>query len=346
MNAEQIYSKTKPFVWAKLLLGLATVAVAAVLFAILMGLGWLFNSGSVTGIMFIIWLSAVGVVRFIVMHYFGYLVKAGHVAVIAEAVSTGNIPDNQVAYGKKMVTERFATSNIYFAVDNLVSGAVKQIQGTVQSVGNALDFIPGMDTVTGLAKYFINISLGYIDECCLGYTFYKKDDSAFKSAADGVVIYAQNWKKLLKDAAKTMAIVIVAMIIIVFVCFGALGVLFRIMHWSGLVAFILSVLIAMTIKFAFIDSYIMVKMMTSYMEAAPETQISFDLYNSFCGISGKFKELFEKGQKEQPSYESAGSTDTSFKAVEAVPKYIFCGECGAKNDTDSKFCAECGAKIN
>lgn len=346
MNAEQIYSKTKPFVWAKLLLGLATVAVAAVLFAILMGLGWLFNSGSVIGIMFIIWLAAVGVVRFIVMHYFGYLVKAGHVAVIAEAVSTGNIPDNQVAYGKKMVTERFATSNIYFAVDNLVSGAVKQIQGTVQSVGNALDFIPGMDAVTGLAKYFINISLGYIDECCLGYTFYKKDDSAFKSAADGVVIYAQNWKKLLKDAAKTMAIVIVAMVIIVVVCFIALGVLFRVMHWNGLVAFILSVLIAMTIKFAFIDSYIMVKMMTSYMEAVPETQISFDLYNSLCGISGKFKELFEKGQKEQPSYASAGSTDTAFKAVEEVPKYIFCAECGAKNETDSKFCAECGAKIN
>lgn len=349
MNADQIFKKTMPFVWAKLLLGLVTVGIGVALFAFLMGLGWLFNSGGVTGIMFLIWLSAVGVVRFVVMHYFGYLVKAGHVAVITEAVTTGQVPDDQVAYGKQMVTQRFATSNIYFALDSLVSGAVKQIQRTVENVGNALDFIPGMDAVTGLAKFFIEISLGYIDECCLGYTFYKREESAFKSAADGVVIYAQNWKKLLKDAAKTMVMVVIAMIAVVFACFVTLGLLFRVLHWSGFVAFVLSIFIALTIKFAFIDSYILVKIMSSYMEAVPTTQLSVDLYSKLCGVSNKFKELFEKGQSEQPAYAAAGSAEHASPAGNNAfqqVKPIFCSACGAENGANTKFCVSCGTKLN
>ena len=353
MNASQIYRKTMPFVWAKLVLGLITVAISVVLFAILMGLGWLFNSGGVTVIMFVIWLSAVGVVRFVLMHYFGYLVKAGHVAVITEALTTGCIPNNQVEYGKKIVTERFVTANIYFAVDKLVSGAVKQIQRMVEKAGNALDFIPGMEAVVGLAKLYIDISLGYIDECCLGYTFYKKEQGAFKSAADGVVIYAQNWKKLLKDAAKTMVLVVVAFLTILFVAFLALGLLFRLLHWSGFVAFVIACFIAWAIKFSFIDSYILVKMMASYMEVAPTTQITFDLYSKLSSASASFKELFHKGQQEQQAAHSADTTEGTVSeqcddspSAESQVKMVFCGQCGAKNDAGAKFCGSCGATLS
>jgi hypothetical protein len=353
MNSNQIYRKTMPFVWAKLMLGLVTVAISIVLFAILMGLGWLFNSDGLTVIMFIIWVSAVGVVRFALMHYLGYLVKVGHVAVIIEALTTGLIPDNQVEFGKKKVTERFVTSNIYFTVDMLVSGAVKQIQRVVEKAGNALDFIPGIGAVVGLAKFFIDIFLGYIDECCLGYTFYKKEQGAFKSAADGVVIYAQNWKKIIKDAFKTMVLAVVALIVLVLITFVALGLLFRILHWSGFVAFVIACFIAWAIKFSFIDSYILVKMMSSYMEVAPMTQITNDLYSKLSNMSTKFKELLNKGQVEQPSPQQdqapAGDVpeenDTPLPSTIAQVKTVFCGQCGEKNDVGTKFCGSCGAKI-
>jgi hypothetical protein len=300
MTAGEIYSKTMPFVWAKLLLGLATVAVSAVLFGILMGLAWLFNSGGVAGIMFLVWLGAFGVLRFIIMHYIGYMLKAGHIAVITEALTTGRVPADQVAYGKKMVMERFATANIYFAVDKLVGGAVKQIQRGICKLGNILDFIPGLKSLTGLAQYFVELSLGYIDECCLGYTFYKKEQGAFKSAADGVVIYAQNWKTLLGSAAKTMAMVIGGLAAITLVLFLVLGLLFRAFSWPGWAAFALSLLIALAIKFAFIDSFILARTMCAYMGLAPTTAISFDLYGQLSDISPKFKDLWNKGQQEEP----------------------------------------------
>lgn len=125
MDSNQIFRGTMPFVWAKLLLGAITVGVSAALLGIFMGISWLLNSNAVTIFFIIIWIISVGIIRFIVMHYGGYLVKAGHIAVITEAVTSGRIPDQQVEYGKQMVKERFVTSNIYFAVDKLVSGAVK-----------------------------------------------------------------------------------------------------------------------------------------------------------------------------------------------------------------------------
>lgn len=345
MTAGDIFRKTMPFQMAKLVLGLITIAASAVLFLILMGIGLLFGDG-VGGIMLLIWVGATGVIRFVLMHYMGYLVKAGHVAIIAQAVTTGQIPDNQVEVGKQMVRERFLDANVYFALDKLVSGAVKQIQNVLQKAGNALDFIPGMDALVGAGKFFVEISLGYIDECCLGYTFYKKDQNAFKSAADGVVIYAQNWKKLLKDAAKTTGLVIVMMIVMTLVIFVIMGLLFRLLHWNGTVAFLISCFFAWAVKFAFIDSWILVKMMTSYMEAAPNTQITFDLYEKLSGLSGKFKELLNKGRQEGGSYAETGSpVPVRAQVQDSAEKVRFCGECGEKNDAGTKFCGTCGAKL-
>jgi hypothetical protein len=49
------------------------------------------------------------------------------------------------------------------------------------------------------------------------------------------------------------------------------------------------------------DSFILARTMAAYMEDAPTAVISFDLYGKLCGISSKFKELWNKGQQEQPS---------------------------------------------
>ena len=87
-----------------------------------------------------------------------------------------------------------------------------------------------------------------------GYTVRKKEQGAFKSAADGVVIYAQNWKKLLWDAAKTTAIVLVLLAVIVLVAFLLFGLVFRLLGWNGLVAFLLACFVAWAITTAFIDS--------------------------------------------------------------------------------------------
>lgn len=86
-------------------------------------------------------------------------------------------------------------------------------------------------------------------------------------------------------------------------------------------------------------------MMTAFMQAAPTTEITFDLYSKLCSLSSKFKELFNKGNTEGPrtAYASNGASGTSgsaqnysqdstnnIQAGQNVLKAKFCGSCGAK----------------
>lgn len=299
MNTKDIYFKTMKFVWLKLAMGAAITLVSTIILAIFMLIGYAIGGPGII-IMLIFWMMLTsGIYRF-AMYYFGYMLKAGHVAVIAKAVTTGQIPENQFEYGKQMVASRFATANVYFVVDRLVSGAVHQLQRIVGKVGGALDVIPGMDSITSILQTFIGIALGYVDECCLGYCFVNEKEGAFKASCDGVVIYYQNIKKLLKDAAVTTLVVIVTTFIAWLFPFIFILGIFRVLHWNMIAAIILALIVAIVIKTAFIDSYMMVKMMVSYMEVAPSTEITYDLYDKLCKLSGKFKKLFNKAKEEGP----------------------------------------------
>jgi hypothetical protein len=201
-----------------------------------------------------------------------------------------------------------------------------------------------MDALTKLGKMFIDISLGYVDECCLGYTFYNDKQNAYKSAADGVVIYAQNWKTLLKNAAITMFVVLLVLIIVTVSSMLLFAAGFRLCglatEWSGIAGFVLGLLTAFAIKYAFVDTWIMVKMMSTYLEVAPSTKITFDLYGKFCNMSPKFGQLMKKADIEPSPVIEA---DSSF--ADDRPSPNFCPQCGQSLAPDAKFCAQCGNKI-
>lgn len=372
MKTKDIYLGTMKFVWLKLGLGAAVTVASIILLAICMLIGTAFGSGGFY-IMLCIWMILTGVINRVITYYFGYMVKAAHVAVIASAVTTGALPENQFEYGKQMVKSRFAASNVYFVIDRLVSGAVRQLQKAVGKIGSALDAVPGMSQITSIVQTFIGIALGYVDECCLGYCFLKKEEGAFKASCDGVVIYFQNAKRLLKDAAVTTLVVILGTFAAWLVPFALVAVIFRAAGWNMFAGVILALIIAIVIKSAFIDSWMLVKMMVSYMQVAPSTQITFDLYDKLCGLSQKFRELFGKAKAEGPiniSPVASAPAGVPVGAPAGVPVNAsvspsagapvnapagapvspsagarFCPQCGQAVSERAAFCNHCGAKL-
>lgn len=301
MKANDVFKQTMNFVWMKLALGGCAIAVSIVLGLILLGLSSMDDSGVVGMYALMIWMALSLAALGISQYYVGYLIKAGHIAVVTCLLTTGSLPENSFEYGKRIVKKKFATAAAYFAVDRLVSGAVKQINGSLDIVGNVLGKIPGMDSLVSFAKSFVNIALGNVDECCLAYTFYHEEQSAFKSAADGVVIYFQNWKTILKNALKT-ALITLALSAAAWLLL--LGVTIAILSATGMpgfnvffVAVILAMMIVLIVKSSVMDSYTMVCMVCSYMQAAPDTEITFDLYDKLCKLSSKFKNLFQKAEQ-------------------------------------------------
>ena len=221
MNARKIYAKTMKFVWLKLGVGAVVTAISLALLALVMWIASLFVGGAVVFWMGLMWIGLTYGVYSFAMHYAGYMIKAAHIAVVTEAVTTGEVPENMVETGKDMVTSRFAATNVYVVLDRLIGGAVKQLQNTVGKIDNIFGEIPGVSTLVSFVQLFIGIALGYVDECCLGYTFIKKEDNAFKAGCDGVVVYFQNAKHLLKSALGTTVIVMALTFVAWFVPFSA-----------------------------------------------------------------------------------------------------------------------------
>lgn len=290
-----VFKGTSVFIWKKIGVGLLSMLVVVIPIAILFGIGCIFN----TGVGFL--LGLVGLVIGVQLQklfnrYVGYMVKAAHVAVITESVRTGYIPDNQYEFGKKTVKDNFTEANVYFAVDLLVSKAVNQIQKKMSGVA---DFIGNIIPMGGsFINQFIKAALDYIDECCLGYTFYRDDeDNKFKSSCDGIVLYFQNWKDLLKSCLKASLISVGLTAVLFFVVALAFGLIFNI-FFDGSVAFavgvIIGIVIAGAIKSAVIDTYVYIEIMNSFMPFAMTQVPKLDLYEKFCKISSAFKELFNK----------------------------------------------------
>jgi hypothetical protein len=361
MKPNQLFSATMPFVWAKLGLGLGAFLITAIIIGISIGIGLLLID-SIGGFVIIIGaVIGIGIYRFI-MRTVGYAIRVGHVAVLAETIKTGQVPANQVQYGKDVVVSKFATAGVFFILDALVEKSIKQLQKGLGSIFGLLANLPGMDKVVQLLQLFVDIALRNVDECVLGWIFYNADkgENAFKGAADGIVIYFQNWKKVLGNAAKSTVIVVLVTFLVTVVMGGIFYGLLSLFNMGAfaIVAFVIAFVLALAVKTAVLDSYVMVQMIHAYMAVAPSTEIKFDLYSKLSKLSNSFRELVGKANVPQGQLAMAGGgAVATVDAVDVTPapvpiataapaaKATFCGECGAKNEAGTKFCGECGKAL-
>lgn len=297
MKPMEIYTRTMKFVWLKLLVGAAGAVAAGLILGLFLLLGSAFGGSAM--IVFGIIGGCLGIAAWMfISYYFGYMIKAGHVAVVAYALTNGTLPENQTAWATQMVKGRFATANVYYVLDRLVSGAVAQLQKAVNFVTDLLKNIPGMGLLQFFAEQYISIVLGSVDECCLGWCFLHPELGSFHASCDGVSIYFQNAKHLLKSGLKIAGIVVgitvAAAIPVILLSYA----LFHETKTAFAIALLVGLMLVMALKTAFLNSYAMIRMMASYLEVAPNTVLSFDLYEKLCGLSAKFRKLFNRAKEE------------------------------------------------
>ncbi|MDO5564610.1 MAG: hypothetical protein Q4F88_05215 [Eubacteriales bacterium] len=299
MKPLQIYVKTLNFTFYKLLFGLLNLILCVLTLFICLFIGSKINSEYSLVIAFIVWFILFLCIYNFLNHYIGYIIKAGHIAIISKAVYEGSIPNNSIPYAKQIIKKRFVLTNVYFAIDRLIKGAVSQIQRLTSHLDDLGNIVPGMSIITSILDIFIGLVLNYVDDCCLGYAFMKEEEDAFKASLDGVVLYFQNWKELLKNSAKItitlILLVILLCIIPIFLCILVFSFIndSEIMLYIGIAC---GFLIALIFKFAFIDPYILIKIMTNYMSYAKDASVQIDLYEKLSNQSKSFKKLAKKAE--------------------------------------------------
>lgn len=322
MSIMKIFRKTLPFFISRILIyGLFGLG-ALVFLGIMVGIGFLIvkmfgDSGAAFIFVMLIAFSVVyGGLKFL-ERYVLYMLKIGHVSVIVELMNHGKIPDGkgQVTHGKDQVKNNFGTTNVAFVLDNMIHGAIKQIQRRVIRIGDMFSFIPSSNNIVSIINAIMSISLSYIDEAIMSYIFVRKDikqdESTWKSAIDGVVLYAQSWKSVLKTTAGSVVFIYAFNIIVFLVLAFPLMFVSNILSADtpelgfllGALALIAAYIITTVLKRALIDPIITIAMIRSYQISIQNMEPNVDMHKKLLGVSSRFKKLVDKEKTEDNYFE-------------------------------------------
>jgi hypothetical protein len=144
----------------------------------------------------------VSALLYLAREYILYLVKAAHIAVLVELYDGHDIPSgqNQLSYGANFVKTHFAESSVLFGVDQIVKGVLRAFFRTINFFTAFLP-VPALQNLIRLAESIVRMSLTYVDEIILAYLIRTRTTNPWETAKDGVILYAQNYKHFLKNAA-------------------------------------------------------------------------------------------------------------------------------------------------
>lgn len=261
----------------------------------------------------VIGFGLVGAVMYLAREYVLYIVKAGHIAVLVKLLDGEQMPEgrSQVAYARQEVTKRFVQASVLFGVDQLVKGVLRAITGLVRGIMSILP-IPGAKQFVSIIHAFLRIAVGFIDEVILAYAIRTKSDNAWASAQTGLVLYAQNYKPMLKNAA-WLALIVYGLSFVVFLVMlapAALAVYLIPGAWSA-GGIVFALVFAWAVKAALLEPFAITCMMEVYFRTiagqAPDPAWEAKLDS----LSAKFTKLKEKARTYQPPRATPEATATA-----------------------------------
>lgn len=240
--------------------------------------------------------GVVSIAVYWIREYILYVVKAGHIAVMVHLIDGQDVPggQDQIAYARQVVTERFAEANILFVVDQLVKGAIRAVTGLLGGIAAFLP-IPGLSGLVSFINTVIRLSLTYVDEIILGYNIRINSSSPFETARQGVVLYAQNGKTMVKNAV-WLAVIMwgVSFVIFLLMLAPAAAILFIMPGQLAGWAFVLAIVFAWAFKAAFIEPFAIACLMQVYFKTIAG-QVPDPAWDArLAEASSKFRELKDK----------------------------------------------------
>ncbi|WP_417584391.1 hypothetical protein [Pelagibacterium sp.] len=303
--------QTLPFVVLRMavyfVITLAYILVTGTGAGIGFGVGALGDAGFQTGSTFwggLIGFGIVGAVMYWAREYILYIVKAGHIAVLVELIDGKQLPEgrSQVEHGRVVVTERFAQASVLLAVDQLIKGVLRAVTGLIRGLLTILP-IPGVRQLTGILHAFLQVAVGFIDEVILAYAIRTGSTNPWASAKDALVLYGQNYKVMLKNAAWLSIIVYLLSFVVFLVMLAPAALVVYLMPgaWAA-GGFVFALLFAWAVKAALLEPFAITCLMQVYFKTIEGQQPDPEWDARLEQMSGKFRDLKTRafGSQAQP----------------------------------------------
>ncbi len=296
--------KTLPFIVLRIVVYFGITLAFILITGIGAGIGW--GIGAFGGADFqgssTVWGGIIGFgltagVLFLARAWLLYMVKAAHLAVIVELLDGASAPDGQtqIAYGQQIVRERFVEVNVLFAIDQIVKGVLRAVTGLVRGLLSILP-IPGLQQIIGLVRAFLNIAVGFVDEVILSYGIRTRATNPWESARTALILYGQNYKDMLKNAAWLVVVTYVLAFVIFLLALAPAG-LFVMLLPGPVSAFsiVIALLFAWSVKAAVLEPLAITCLLQVYFDRIAGQQPDPEWEQRLDGLSGKFRQLAEKG---------------------------------------------------
>lgn len=231
-----------------------------------------------------------------IREYTLYIVKAGHIAVMVHLIDGRPVPggQGQIAYARQVVADRFMEANLLFVLDQLIKGVIRVITGLLGGVARFLP-IPGLQTLVAFLNSVVRLSLTYVDEVILGYNIRIASTEPFDTARHGIVLYAQNGGRMVRNALWLALFTWVMALAVLLLMLAPSGAVLYAMpgHLAGW-SFALALVFAWAIWAALIEPFAVCAMLQAYFRAiegqAPDPEWDRKLEES----SRHFRELKDR----------------------------------------------------
>jgi hypothetical protein len=237
-----------------------------------------------------------GALMYWAREYILYIVKAGHIAVLIELIDGKPMPEgrSQINHATDVVKERFPQASVLFAIDQLIKGVIRAITGLARGILTILP-VPGVQQLATILSAFLRVAVGFIDEVILAYAIRTQSTNAWMSAKQALVLYGQNYKVMLKNAA-WLALFVYGLSFLVFLLMlapAALVVYLMPGAWAaGGVVFAL--LFAWSVKAALLEPFAIACMMQVYFKVIEGQQPNPEWEAKLEQMSGKFRKLKDR----------------------------------------------------
>ncbi|HWA88434.1 MAG TPA: hypothetical protein VG889_00250 [Rhizomicrobium sp.] len=237
----------------------------------------------------------VSAILYFAREYILYLVKAAHIAVLVELLDGKDVPagQGQISYGAAFVKTHFAQSSVLFGVDQLIKGVLAAFFRTINFFTAFLP-IPALQQMIRIAEAVVRMSLTYVDEIILAHLIRTRTTNPWDTAKDGLILYAQNYKHFLKNAAWLSGFIWALTIFVFLVIVGPFAALAAVLHGGFLWTIALAFIFAWALKASLLEPVAIASLMQVYFKTIEGQTPNPEWDARLSQASAKFRALGEK----------------------------------------------------
>ena len=156
----------------------------------------------------------VGIILIILINIFiNNRIKAAQIAMMTRGVTDNSLPDHTFREGFNEIKGRFGKITAFFFITGAIKSIFRQLGRALTGAGRMI----GGQTGEGIASAIdsaIQVLVGYLCDCCLGWILYRKDINSARAGCEGAVIFFKHGKTLLRNVGRIFGMGLVSFLLV------------------------------------------------------------------------------------------------------------------------------------